>query len=238
MAWIGAAIAGATTIYGANKASAGQSSANKINVQLQREQQDYETRMSNSAIQRRVQDLRAAGLNPMLAYTGEATTPNVSAARVENENDAWKEAGHQLGSAAMAVRQQQALKATINNTEADTQKKLAEKALTDQIRLQTVERTTSSAVEAANAPERARLELENLRKQIDNTIEQTLTTEDKRKKLLPLIIEAARIANEGNKLGLSGKAADAEFWDHVDGWGKAAPFIKDILTIIKSEPTK
>lgn len=233
MAWIGAAIAGAASVYGANKASAGQSSANKINVAMQREQQNWEEKMSGSAIQRRVLDLKAAGLNPMLAYTGEASTPNVSAARVENEDAAWADAGKNIGTAAMAVRQQQALKATINNTNADTQKKIAEKALTDQIRLQTIEKTTSSAVDAANAPERARLELESLRKQIDNTIEQTLTTEDKRKRLLPLVIEAAKIANEGSQLGLSSKAADAEFWDHVDGWGKAAPFIKDVLTIIK-----
>lgn len=50
-------------------------SANQSNAQAQ---MDYQTEMSNTAYQRQVKDLEAAGLNPMLAYIkgGGASTPS------------------------------------------------------------------------------------------------------------------------------------------------------------------
>lgn len=60
-----------------------QQMANEANIALQKSQQDWEGMMSNTAVQRRKDDLVAAGINPLLAAGGAADVPNVAPARVE-----------------------------------------------------------------------------------------------------------------------------------------------------------
>lgn len=76
-------------IAGGLMGSNAQSSANKVNIQLNRENRDWQERMSNTEWQRGVLDMKAAGLNPMLAFTqGGASSPNNSAATVIPEDAA------------------------------------------------------------------------------------------------------------------------------------------------------
>lgn len=59
--------------------------ANAANKKRAQEQMDYQERMSSTAYQRSMEDMRVAGLNPMLAFSqGGASSPGGAMARMED----------------------------------------------------------------------------------------------------------------------------------------------------------
>jgi len=110
--WLGPIGDLADSVFGSKSAH----DANRTNIRLQREQQDWEESMSNTAVQRRRKDIEAAGGNPALAFTGgqEASTPSIAPASVE---PTWRGIGGAT-SKLLAMAQ-------IQNVKADTAAKLA-----------------------------------------------------------------------------------------------------------------
>jgi len=127
------AVAGAASAWLSYK---GQKDANDDNKKMSREQMAFQERMSNTQWQRGVADMKAAGINPMLAVSqGGASSPSGSMSTSQNT---MSNVGSSAKEAAMAVQQ-------LSNLSADTEVKKAQAA---NINAQIPGTAASSAFEA------------------------------------------------------------------------------------------
>lgn len=129
MAWIGAAIAGGVALIGDQMSKDGQQNTNAANLQIARENNAFQERMSDTAVQRRVTDLKAAGMNPMLAVGESASTPTGNVATMQNPNAAFGNLGAQAASAVGNYYQAQATQSQVQLNSAQAAKQNADATL-------------------------------------------------------------------------------------------------------------
>lgn len=111
---VGAGVSGLFGMAGASSSAKGIGAMNAANMQIAREQMSFQERMSSTAHQREVADLRAAGLNPILSATGGAGASTPMGAAIPMQN---------------TQAQSAVIKAELGNTVANTAKAISETAL-------------------------------------------------------------------------------------------------------------
>ena len=80
-----ALIGAGASLIGGLLSSKGQRDANVATARQAQKQMDFQERMSSTAHQREVVDLRAAGLNPILSANTGASTPGGAMAQIQDE---------------------------------------------------------------------------------------------------------------------------------------------------------
>lgn len=212
MGWAAAAqVAG--ELAGAWISSDSQHKANRTNIKLQREQQKWEEKMSNSAMQRRVQDLKAAGLNPALAIGGPgASTPSVSPAKVESTG---AQAAQHIRNLGRVPLETDLIKAQIINTTAQTAKANSERQQIDTATNILKAQEPFAAGQAALNTRQTMTAIEKLGEEVKNLAVDRELKSYELEQLRPLMAEYQRLLNQAQKLGIPEKEATAKFFENV-----------------------
>lgn len=212
MPWPAAALIGAgADLIGGLIGSSGQSSANRANERIAKENREFQERMSSTAYQRSAADLEAAGLNRILALGNSASTPGGATAVMQNRQAPLAKGISQSAHTALAIKK---VGAEIENIGANTR---GTDARTELTKTQQLIATHGEVIAGITAD-------------IARTVKAltgNLTPDELAAKIKELINQAsAQVTNALENLGNSGKDLDTAYQRTIDSM---SIFINDML---------